>query len=83
MCFGRPGLIVAWVDADKQVGRVQVSGSMRTIHCGLLEADAVLIGTRPLLHQSLPSLCLSWARHCLRSHGNDTGVMRPRWRDAG
>jgi hydrogenase assembly chaperone HypC/HupF len=53
MCFGRPGLIVELVDADKQVGRVEVSGITRTIHFGLLDAEEVQIGTWVLINAGL------------------------------
>ena len=53
MCFGIPGLIVELVDAEKQVGRVKVSGVMRTIHFGLLEAEEVQIGTWVLINAGL------------------------------
>ncbi len=53
MCFGVPGLIVELVDAEKQVGRVEVSGVMRTINFGLLEAEEVQIGTWVLINAGL------------------------------
>jgi hydrogenase assembly chaperone HypC/HupF len=53
MCFGIPGLIVELVDAEKQVGRVKVSGIMRTIHFGMLEADEVQIGRWVLINAGL------------------------------
>jgi hydrogenase assembly chaperone HypC/HupF len=53
MCFGVPGLIVELVDAEKQVGRVEVSGIMRTIHFGMLEAEEVQIGKWVLINANL------------------------------
>jgi len=72
MCFGRPGLIVAWIDADQQVGQVEVSGSTRTIHCGLLEAEEVQIGTWVLIHADLAIRALTAAEasqllHCIEA----------------
>jgi hydrogenase expression/formation protein HypC len=53
MCIGIPGLIVELVDAEKQVGRVEVSGVIRTIHCSMLEAEEVQIGKWVLINAGL------------------------------
>ena len=44
MCFGIPGQIVEIADADKQFGRVEVSGTTRSVYLGMLAPEAVQIG---------------------------------------
>jgi hydrogenase expression/formation protein HypC len=45
MCLGVPGQIVEIVDAEKQFGRVEVSGVTRPVHFAMLEPEDVQIGT--------------------------------------
>jgi hydrogenase expression/formation protein HypC len=45
MCLGIPGQIVEIADAEKQFGRVEVSGVTRPLYFGMLEPEAVQIGT--------------------------------------
>ncbi len=49
MCLGIPGQIVEIVDAEKHFGRVEVLGSTRPVHFGMLEPEAVQIGTWVLI----------------------------------
>lgn len=45
MCLGIPGRIVEIVDAEKQLGRVDVLGTIRTISLVLLAPEAMQVGT--------------------------------------
>ena len=53
MCLGIPGQIVDIVDAEKHIGRVEVSGITRTIHFGMLEPEEAQIGTWVLINAGL------------------------------
>ena len=53
MCLGIPGKIVELAGADKQFGRVEVSGTTRPVYLGLLEPEAVQIGTWVLINASM------------------------------
>lgn len=53
MCLGIPGQIVEIVDAEKQLGRVEVLGTTRTISMGLLAPEEVQIGTWVLINAGL------------------------------
>lgn len=53
MCLGIPGQIVEIVDAEKQLGRVEVLGTTRTISMGLLEPEEVQIGTWVLINAGM------------------------------
>jgi hydrogenase expression/formation protein HypC len=53
MCLGIPGQIVEIVDAGKHIGRVEVSGSRRTIHLGLLRPEEAQVGTWVLINAGL------------------------------
>jgi hydrogenase expression/formation protein HypC len=53
MCLGIPGQIVEIVDTEKQLGRVEVLGTTRTISLCLLEPEAVQIGTWVLIYAGM------------------------------
>jgi hydrogenase expression/formation protein HypC len=53
MCLGIPGQIVEIVDTEKQLGRVEVLGTTRTINLILLEPEAVQPGTWVLIHAGM------------------------------
>ena len=52
MCLGIPGQIVAFVDAEHQIAKAQVSGVRRNVNVGLLTdgPDAVGVGDWVLIH---------------------------------
>jgi hydrogenase expression/formation protein HypC len=51
MCLGIPGQIVAFVDRDNHIAKVEVSGVRRNVNVGLLVGpDAVEIGDWVLIH---------------------------------
>mgnify|MGYP001604527897 CR=1 FL=1 len=49
MCLGLPGRVLEIVDAEKRIGRVEVFGTPRLVHLGLLDdaapGDWVLVQT--------------------------------------
>ena len=53
MCLGTPGQIVEIADAEKQFGRVEVSGVTRPMYFGMLEPEAVQIGTWVLINAGM------------------------------
>jgi len=53
MCLGIPGQIVEIADAEKQFGRVEVSGVTRPMYFGMLEPEAVQIGTWVLINAGM------------------------------
>jgi len=53
MCLGIPGQIVELTGTDKQVGSVEVMGSTRSIHLGILAPEEVQIGKWVLIHAGL------------------------------
>ncbi|HEU0001903.1 MAG TPA: HypC/HybG/HupF family hydrogenase formation chaperone [Ktedonobacteraceae bacterium] len=53
MCLGIPGRIVEIVDAEKQLGRVDVLGATRTISLVLLAPEAMQIGTWVLINADM------------------------------
>jgi hydrogenase expression/formation protein HypC len=53
MCLGIPGQIVEIADAEKQFGRVEISGTTRPVYLGLLAPEAVQIGTWVLINASM------------------------------
>jgi len=53
MCLSIPGQIVAIADAEKQFGQVEVSGVTRPLYFGMLEPEAVQIGTWVLINAGL------------------------------
>jgi hydrogenase expression/formation protein HypC len=53
MCLAIPGQIVEIVDAEKQLGRVEVLGTTRTISMCLLEPEEVQIGTWVLINAGM------------------------------
>jgi hydrogenase expression/formation protein HypC len=51
MCLGIPGQVVEFVDPDRQLAKVEVSGVRRNVNIGLLTGeDAVDIGDWVLIH---------------------------------
>ncbi len=53
MCLAIPGQIIKIVDAEQQIGQVDVSGITRTIHLGLLESDQAQVGKWVLIHAGM------------------------------
>jgi len=53
MCLGIPGQIVDIADAEKQFGRVEISGTTRPVYLGMLAPEAVQIGTWVLINAGL------------------------------
>ncbi len=53
MCLGIPGQMVEIVDAEKQIGRVEVLGITRTVYLGMLEPEEVQIGKWVLINAGL------------------------------
>lgn len=50
MCLAIPGQICEFVDAERQLARVDIAGVRRTIHVGLLLPDGLEIGEWVLVH---------------------------------
>jgi hydrogenase expression/formation protein HypC len=50
MCLGIPGQLVAFVDSNDQLARVEVSGVTRIINIGLLEDELLAPGDWVLIH---------------------------------
>ena len=50
MCLGIPGRIVEFVDAERQLAKVEVSGVRRTINVALVAPDGLEIGDWLLIH---------------------------------
>jgi hydrogenase expression/formation protein HypC len=50
MCLGIPGQIVEFVDAGKQLAKVEVSGVRRTINVALLADEGIASGDWVLIH---------------------------------
>ena len=51
MCLGIPGQIVAFVDRDNHIAKVEVSGVRRNVNVGLLAGpEAVEVGDWVLIH---------------------------------
>jgi hydrogenase expression/formation protein HypC len=50
MCLGIPGRIVEFVDAERQLAKVEVSGVRRTINVALVAPDGLAIGEWLLIH---------------------------------
>jgi len=50
MCLGIPGRIVEFVDAERQLAKVDVSGVRRTINVALVAPDGLEIGDWLLIH---------------------------------
>ena len=53
MCLAIPGQIVKIVDAEKQLGRVEVLGITRAAYLGLLAPEAVRVGTWVLINAGM------------------------------
>ncbi len=53
MCLGIPGQIVEIIDAEKHIGRVEIQGTTRIIHTGLLAPEEVQIGKWVLLNAGM------------------------------
>ncbi len=53
MCLGIPGQIVELAGADKQFGRVEVSGTTRNVYLGMLAPEAVQLGTWVLINAGM------------------------------
>ena len=53
MCLGIPGQIVELAGADKQFGRVEISGTTRPVYLGMLEPEAAQIGTWVLINAGM------------------------------
>lgn len=50
MCLGIPGQIVALIDGDEQLARVEVTGVRRTINVGLFDEGEIGVGDWVLIH---------------------------------
>lgn len=50
MCLAIPGRITEFVDAERQLARVDIAGVRRTIHVGLLTPDGLEAGDWVLIH---------------------------------
>lgn len=50
MCLGIPGQILEFVDAERQLARVDVAGVRRTVHVGLLLPEGLEAGDWVLIH---------------------------------
>jgi hydrogenase expression/formation protein HypC len=50
MCLGIPGQVVAFVDTNDQLARVDVAGVTRVINIGLLEDEGLQLGDWVLIH---------------------------------
>ena len=50
MCLGIPGRIVEFVDTERQLAKVEVSGVRRTINVALVAPDGLEIGDWLLIH---------------------------------
>lgn len=50
MCLGIPGRVVEFVDAARQLARVDIAGVRRTVHVGLLLPEGLEAGDWVLLH---------------------------------
>lgn len=50
MCLGIPGQVVEFVDADKYVAKVDVSGVKRNVNVALLEPGSIAPGDWVLIH---------------------------------
>jgi hydrogenase expression/formation protein HypC len=50
MCLGIPGQMVAFVDENDQLARVDVSGVTRIVNIGLLEDEPLAVGDWVLIH---------------------------------
>jgi hydrogenase expression/formation protein HypC len=53
MCLGIPGQIIELAGADKQFGRVEVSGTTRNVYLGMLAPEAVQPGTWVLINAGM------------------------------
>jgi hydrogenase expression/formation protein HypC len=53
MCLAIPGQIVEIVDAEKQLGQVEVLGITRAAYLGLLAPEAVRVGTWVLINAGM------------------------------
>lgn len=53
MCIGIPGQIIEVAGADRQFGRVEISGTTRCVYLGMLAPEAVQIGTWVLINAGL------------------------------
>ena len=50
MCLAIPGRIVAFIDADRHLAKVDVSGVRRTINTALIAPDGLEVGDWVLIH---------------------------------
>jgi hydrogenase expression/formation protein HypC len=50
VCLGIPGQLVAFVDTNDQLARVDVAGVTRVINIGLLEDEGLALGDWVLIH---------------------------------
>jgi hydrogenase expression/formation protein HypC len=50
MCLAAPGRIIAFLDGDKQLASVDVSGVRRTINTALIAPDGLECGDWVLIH---------------------------------
>lgn len=50
MCLGIPGRVIEFVDAARQLARVDVGSVRRTVHVGLLTADGLTVNDWVLIH---------------------------------
>jgi hydrogenase expression/formation protein HypC len=53
MCLGIPGQIVEIIDAEKHIGRVEVQGTTRIIHTGLLAPEEAQTGNWVLINAGM------------------------------
>ena len=61
MCLGIAGQVIEIVDAEKQLGRVDVLGATRTISLVLLAPDEVQVGTWVLINASMAIRLPPWS----------------------
>ena len=50
MCLGRPGQIVEFVDDERNIAKVDVSGIKRNVNASLVKEDNASIGDWVLIH---------------------------------
>ena len=50
MCLGIPGQIVEFVDDEKNIAKVEVSGVKRNVNVALVKEDGIEIGSWVLVH---------------------------------
>lgn len=53
MCVGIPGQVVAIVDEENHIARVEVSGVLRNVNVALVHPDGIASGDWVLIHAGL------------------------------